>query len=111
MNYNNFWRGVSNIPWDLTVRPCGTLGINVEKFVETLALLIIRNASLPQRRVSQKYCLWLTSDFYKLGTSRLYRYVRNKVNSLRKKLKKGYYSNNFLLLFVKFSFQLECFGA
>ena len=106
----NFLRDVSNMPWDIIVRSCGTLDENIDNFIEVLLLLIERDAPLQQRRVSQKYCPWLTSDFHKLRKSRdklkkaaiksksnyimaSYRHLRNKVNSLNKRLKKDYYSS------------------
>ena len=109
-NYQTFLQDVSNMPWDTIVRSCGTLDENIDKFIEALALLIERHAPLQQRRVSQKYCPWLTSDFYKLRKARgklkkaaiktkstflmaSYRHVRNKVNLLNSRLKKEYYSN------------------
>ena len=65
-NYQNFSGDVSNMSWDIIVRSCGTLEENIDKFIEALALLIERHASLQQRRVSQKYCPLLASDFYQL---------------------------------------------
>ena len=81
------------------IRTCETLDQKIDKFIEALSLLIERHAPLQQQRVSHKYCLWLSSDFYQLGKTRdklkkaaiksksnylmtLYRHVRNKVNSL-----------------------------
>ena len=98
------------MPWDIIVRSCGTLDENIEKCIEALLLLIERHAPLQQRRVSPKYCPWLTSDLYKLRKSRdklkkaaiksksnyimaSYRHLGNKMNSLNKRLKKDYYSS------------------
>ena len=106
----NFLRDVSNMPWDIIVRSCGTLDENIDNFIEVLLIFIERHAPLQQRRVSQKYCPWLTSDFHKLRKSRdklkkaaiksksnyimaSYRHLRSKVNSLNKRLKKDYYSS------------------
>ena len=91
--------------WDMIVRYCGTLDKNITTFTEALAILIERHAPRQQRRVSQKYCPRLTSDFYKLRKTRdklkmaaiksksnylmaSFRHVRNKVNSLNNRLKK-----------------------
>ena len=110
-NCQNFLNDVSNMPWDIIVTSCRTLDENIDEFIEALALLIERHAPHQLRRVSQKYCPWLTSEFNKLRKSRedklkkaaiksksnylmaSYRHVRNKVDSLNKKLKKDYYSN------------------
>ena len=98
------------MPCDIIVRSYGTLDENIDKFIEALLLLIERHAPLQQRRVLQKYCPWLTSDFYKVRKSRdklkkvanksksnyimaSHKHLRSKVNSLNKRLKKDYYSS------------------
>ena len=109
-NQAEFLMDVTNVPWETIVRSFETVEETVHLFTETLNLIIEKHAPLQQRRVSQKYCPWLTPDFYKLRKSRdklkksaiktksrilmeSYRHVRNKVNSLNRTLKKKYYSN------------------
>ena len=109
-NQAEFLMDVTNVPWETIVRSFETVEDTVHLFTETLNLIIEKHAPLQQRRVSQKYCPWLTPDFYKLRKSRdklkksaiktksrilmeSYRHVRNKVNSLNRTLKKKYYSN------------------
>ena len=86
-----------------------TLDEAVNRFKETLMLLIKKHAPLQHQRVSQKYCSWLTSEYQKLRKTRdklkkfadksksaylflSYKHVRNKVNALNRKLKIEYYT-------------------
>ena len=104
-----FFRDVSTLPWDDIVRSLETLGENIDRFTETLMLLIEKHAPLQHRRVSQKYCPWLTPEYHKLRKTRdklkkfavkskstyiflSYKHVRNKVNALNRKLKNEYYT-------------------
>ena len=104
-----FLRDVSSLPWDNIVRSLETLDETIDRFTETLVLLIEKHAPLQHRRVSQKYCPWLTSEYHKLRKTRdklkkfavkskstylfsSYKHVRNKVNALNRKLKNEYYT-------------------
>ena len=59
-----------NVPWEAIVRSFETVEDTVHHFTETLSLVIEKHAPLQQRRVSQKYCPWLTPDLNKLRKSR-----------------------------------------
>ena len=69
-NQAEFLMDVTNVPWETIVRSFETVEDTVHLFTETLNLIIEKHAPLQQRRVSQKYCPWLTPDFYKLRKSR-----------------------------------------
>ena len=73
-------------------------------------LIIEKHAPMRQRRVSEKYCPWITSALKALARSRdklqksamktgsailmeAYRRLRDKVNSLNIRLKRAYFSN------------------
>ena len=109
-NQTDFMLDVINIPWETIVRSYETVEEVVYHFTETLNLVIEKHAPLQQRRVSQKYCLWLTPDLNKLRKFRdklkksavkfkskilmeSYRHVHNKVNLLNRALRKKDYSN------------------
>ena len=104
-----FLRDVSSLPWDNIVRSLETLDEAIDRFTETLMLLIEKHAPLQHRRVSQKYCPWLTSEYHKFKKTRdelkkfavksestyiflSYKHVRNKVNALNRKLKNVHYT-------------------
>ena len=81
-------------------------------------LLIEKHAPLQHRRVSQKYCPWLTPEYHKLRKTRdklkkfavkskstyiflSYKHVRNKVNTLNRKLKNEYYTKQMRILAIR----------
>ena len=66
-NQTDFVSDVINVPWETIVRSYETVEEVVFHFTETLNLVIEKHAPLQQRRVSQKYCPWLTPDLNKLG--------------------------------------------
>ena len=53
---------VFRIPWETIVRSYDAVEDTDYHFTETLSLVIEKHAPLQQRRVSQKYCPWLTTD-------------------------------------------------
>ena len=65
-----FLRDISSLPWDNIVRSLETLDEAVDRFTEPLMLLTEKHAPLQHRRVSQKYCPWLTSEYQKLRKTR-----------------------------------------
>ena len=109
-NQINFMLDVIDMPWGTIVRSYETVEEVVYHFTEIFSMVIEKHAPLQQRRVSQKYCPWLTPDLNKLRESRdklkkstvkfkseilmeSYRHVRSKANLLNRMLKKKYYSN------------------
>ena len=109
-NQTDFVSHAINARWKTIVRSYETVEEVVYHFTETLNLVVEKHAPLQQRRVSQKYCPWLTPDLYKLRKSRdthkrsaikikskilmeSYRHFRSKVNLLNGTLRKKYYSN------------------
>ena len=106
-----FLRDISSLPWGNIMRSFETLDEAVDRFTETLILLIEKHAPLQHRRVSQMYCPWLISKYQKLRKTGdklknfadksestylflLYKHVRNKVNALNRKLKKNTIQNS-----------------
>ena len=106
----DFVLDVINVTWETIVRSYETVEEVVYHFTETLNLVIVKHAPLQQRRVSQKYCPWLTPDLNKLRKSRdklkrsaikfkseilmeSYRYICNKVNLLNRTLRTKENSN------------------
>ena len=106
-----FFRGISSLPRGNIVRSLETLDEAVNRFTGTLMLLIEKHAPLQNRRVSQKYCPWLTSEYQKFRKTEdklkkfadksnstylflSYKHVRNKVNALNRKLKKILYKTD-----------------
>ena len=75
-----------------------------------LAMIIPKHARILERRFSERYSPWLTSDLKHMFRSRdelkmaavkkksevlmaAYKQLRNKVNSTRKRLKRDYFTN------------------
>ena len=89
----------SSIDWNLVLQSSTDLDSAVENWTNLLSLIIEKHAPMIKRRVSEKYCPWITSDLKALARSRdklkksamttgsailmeAYRRLRNKVNSL-----------------------------
>ena len=106
----DFVLDVINVTWETIVRSYETVEEIVYHFTETLNLVIEKHAPLQQRRVSQKYCTWLTPDLNKLRKSRdklkrsaikfkseilmeSYRHICSKVNLLNRTLRTKENSN------------------
>ena len=100
---------ISSIDWNSALQSSVDLDSAVENVTSLLSLVIEKHAPMRQRRVSEKYCPWITSDLRAFARSRdklkksavktgsailmeAYRHLRNKVNSLNTRLKREYFS-------------------
>ena len=100
---------ISSIDWNSALQSSVDLDSAVENVTNLLSLVIEKHAPMRQRRVSEKYCPWITSDLRAFARSRdklkksavktgsailmeAYRHLRNKVNSLNTRLKREYFS-------------------
>ena len=105
----SFLADISSVDWNLIIQRSADLDSAVENWTNMLSLIIEKHAPLRQRRVSDRYCPWITSELkttmrsrdklkksaVKHGSALLmqaYRHIRNRVNSLNTKLKKAYFS-------------------
>ena len=105
----SFLADISSIDWNLIIQSSAYLDSAVENWTNMLSLIIEKHAPMRQRRVSDRYCPWITSELkanirsrdklkksaVKHGSALLmqaYRHTRNRVNSLNTKLKKAYFS-------------------
>ena len=106
----SFLAEISSIDWNLVLQSSTDLDSAVEDWTNLLSLIIEKHAPMRQRRVSEKYCPWITSDLKALARSsdkmkksamktgsailmEAYRHLRNKVNSLNIRRKRMYFSN------------------
>ena len=100
----SFLADISSVDWNLIIQRSADLDSAVENWTNLLSLIIEEHAPMRQRRVSDRYCPWLTSELkatmrsrgklkksaVKHGSALLmqaYRRIRNRVNSLNTKLK------------------------
>ena len=103
-----FLADISSVDWNLIIQRSADLDSAVENWTNMLSLIIEKHAPLRQRRVSDRYCQWTTSELkttmrsrdklkksaVKHGSALLmqaYRHIRNRVNSLNTKLKKAFF--------------------
>ena len=108
-DHESFLFDLSQIDWDGLVRNSDNVHDSVQQWSTTLSLVIEMHAPLQDMRVSNKYFLWLNSDFRKLSRQRgriktaavkrksailvnAYKQLRNKANILNKNLKREYFS-------------------
>ena len=95
---------VSFIGWHLLIESSTNLDSAVENWTYTLSLIVERQASVRQRRVSERYCSWMTSKLKADIRSRdqlkksaiknwsAYRHVRNRGKNLNTSFKKAYFA-------------------
>ena len=100
---------ISSNDWNPVLQSNMDLDSAVENWTNLFSLIIEKHAPMRQRRVSEKYCPWVTSDFKALARSRdklkksamktgteilmvAYRRLRNKVNSQNTRLKRACFS-------------------
>ena len=65
-----FLAEISSIDWNLVLQSSADLDSAVENWTNLLSLIIEKHAPLRQRRVSEKYCPWITFDLKALARSR-----------------------------------------
>ena len=96
------WRGI--------VRNTDYVNVVVNNWTKTFSLILEKHAPTRNRRVSDKFCPWLTNDFKLMCKARdnlkkrairtksellikSYKHVRNQVNKLNEQLKREYFTN------------------
>ena len=105
----SFIAEISSNDWNSVLQRSMDLDSAVENWTNLWSLITEKHAPMRQRRVSEKYCPWVTFDLKALARSRdklkksamktgseiimvAYRHLRNKVNSLNTRLKRAYFS-------------------
>ena len=100
----SFIAEISSNDWSSVLQTSMDLDSSVENWTNLFPLIIEKLASMRQRRASENYCPWITSDLKVLARSRdrwktsameigseilieEYRRLRHKVNSLNTRLK------------------------
>ena len=106
---NSFLSDISSIDWDSILNCSRDINSAVENWSNVLSMIIEKHAPMRHRRVSEKYCPWITTQLkasarardrlrksaVKAGSEILmtaYRHVRNFVNKRNKTLKRQYFS-------------------
>ena len=96
------WRGI--------VRNTDDIDVVVNNWTSTFSLILEKHAPIRNRRVSEKFCPWLTNDFKEMCKARdrlkkqairskseslmqSYRQLRNQVNKLNGELKREYFTH------------------
>ena len=66
----SFLAEISSIDWNLVLQSSTDFDSAMENWTNLLSLIIEKHAPMRQRRVSEKYCPWITSDLKALARSR-----------------------------------------
>ena len=107
---NSFLSDISSIDWDSILNCSKDINTAVENWSNVLSMIIEKHAPMRHRRVSEKYCPWITTQLKALARTRdrlrksavkagseilmtAYRHVRNVVNKQNKTLKRQYFSD------------------
>ena len=113
-NEENFLNDLQQIDWKSIVSNTDDINLIVEQWTNMFSLILEKHAPLRCRRVSEKFCPWLTKDFKCLSATRdrlklaavrskskiimdAYKQMRNRVNRLNKDLKRDYFTNKIAL--------------
>ena len=108
-NQDILLRDLANINWHQVLYSSQNINEVVIKWTKLIALIIEKHAPLRERRVSDKFTPWLTSDIKCMFRTRdklkaaaikakstilmeAYKRIRNKANALNTRLKKKYFS-------------------
>ena len=111
-NFNSavFVNDLLSIDWNGIVNNNDDVNLIVEQWTSSFSLILDKHAPLRERRVSEKFCPWLTKDLKLMSAARdklkkqavrsnseilmqAYRQMRNKVNKLNTESKREYFSN------------------
>ena len=111
-NFNSadFINDLLSIDWNGIVNNNDDVNLIVEQWTSSFSLILEKHAPLRERRVSEKFCPWLTKDLKLLSAARdklkkqavrsnseilmqAHRLMRNKVNKLNTESKCQYFSN------------------
>ena len=109
-NKETFLADLAAVNWAAILVCSNDLNVIVDEFMKTASFIIEKHAPLMERRVSERYSPWLSSDLKVLFRSRYriksaavkaksenlmnaYRQVRNKANNVKSRLKRDSYIN------------------
>ena len=111
-NFNSadFINDLLSIDWNGIVNNNDDVNLIVEQWTSSISLILEKHAPLRERRVSEKFCPWLTKDLKLMSAARdklkkqavrsnseilmqAHRQMRNKVNKLNTESKREYFSN------------------
>ena len=110
LSKSQFLEDLQKINWKGIVSHTDDVNIIVEKWKTMFSLVLEKHAPLRNRRVSEKFCPWITKDFKPMCASRdklrkkavksksevlfdAYKQMRNKVNKVNIELKRDYFTN------------------
>ena len=107
---NEFVNDLLGVDWRGIVRNTEDINVVVNNWTKIFSLILEKHAPRRNRRVSDKFCPWLTNDFKLMCRARdnlkknklfvheseilmqSYRHVRNRVNKLNGKLEREYFT-------------------
>ena len=107
---SEFLDDLQKIDWKGIVTHTDDVNIIVEQWTTMFSLVLEKHAPLRNRRVSERFCPWITKDFKLICASRdklrkqaiksksevlfdAYKQMRNKVNKVNIDLKRDYFTN------------------
>ena len=105
-----FLKELVGVDWRGIVRNTDDINVIVNTWASIFSLILEKHAPTRNRRVSDKFCPWLTNDFKRMCKARDklkkhavhsksellmqgYRHIRNQANKLNEKLKREYFTN------------------
>ena len=105
-----FLQDLASYDWQSIVNNAGSVDDAVNKWSELVSLVIEKHAPIRERRVTERFCPWITPSLKKLFKTRdklkvkavkmrseilmsAYKQVRCKANNLNRKMKREYFSN------------------
>ena len=105
-----FLGDLASVDWQAIVSDSGSLDDAVGQWSDTLSQIINRHAPLREKRVSERFCPWITPELKKICRTRdklkiaavkanfellmsAYKHMRCKANNLNQSLKKQYFTN------------------
>ena len=105
-----FVNDLLEVDWRGIVRNTDDIDVVVNNWTSTFSLILEKHAPIRNRRVSEKFCPWLTNDFKEMCKARdrlkrqairskseslmqSYRQLRNQVNKLNGELKREYFTH------------------
>ena len=111
-NFNSadFIKDILSIDWTGIVSYNNDVNLTVEQWTPSFSLILEKHAPLREKRVSEKFCPWLTKDLKLMSVARdklkkqavrsnseilmqAHRQMSNKVNKLNTEFKRMYFSN------------------
>ena len=105
-----FLGDLASVDWRSIVSDSGSLDDAVSRWSDTLSQIIDKHAPLREKRVSERFCPWITPDLKKICRARdklkiaavkansellmtAYKHMRCKANNLNQSLKTQYFTN------------------